>query len=91
MAVTDAKRRVTRERLIEGRLMTCPRCREKHDILRYVPMGVIEEFADETNPIYKCPTCRWVFSPALSEDELRMFFGLQPLDIAESNQGRATS
>ncbi len=44
--------------------MRCPRCKEKHDILAYVPMAQIEEFADETNPIYKCPDCRWIFSPA---------------------------
>lgn len=69
MAVAaDAKRR---ERLINGRHMTCPRCREKQDILRFIPMGMIEEFQDETNPIYKCPLCRWVFSPALTLDEFR--------------------
>jgi uncharacterized C2H2 Zn-finger protein len=44
--------------------MKCPRCKEIHDILKYVPMGQIEEFLSETNPIYKCPKCRWVFSPA---------------------------
>jgi transposase-like protein len=43
--------------------MVCPRCRVEHNVLRYVPMGMIEEFRDETNPIYKCPSCRWVFSP----------------------------
>jgi uncharacterized Zn finger protein len=70
MAVaTDAKRR---ERLIDGRYMTCPRCREKQDVLRYVPMGIIKEFASETNPIYKCPGCRWVFSPALTMEEIKM-------------------
>jgi uncharacterized Zn finger protein len=69
MAVApDAKRR---ERLIDGRYMTCPRCREKQDILRFIPMGIIEEFQDETNPIYKCPECRWVFSPALTLSEFR--------------------
>jgi rubredoxin len=51
-------------RLIEGRLMICPRCKRKHDILAYIPMEQIEEFAAETNPIYKCPSCRWIFSPA---------------------------
>ena len=44
--------------------MRCPRCRKQHDILRYVPMEQIEEFVTETNPIYKCPSCRWIFSPA---------------------------
>lgn len=44
--------------------MTCPRCREQHDVLQYVPMGMVEEFKDETMPVYKCPSCRWIFAPA---------------------------
>lgn len=43
--------------------MTCPRCRGQHDILQYVPMMQIEEFAEDTVPVYKCPTCRWIFAP----------------------------
>jgi hypothetical protein len=46
-------------------------------------MGVVEEFADETNPIYKCPLCRWVFSPALTLDEFRaMVEAFQTRDTA---------
>lgn len=56
--------RRTRTPLIEGRKMRCPRCRKQHDILQYVPLMEIQEFASETNPIYKCPACRWMFSPA---------------------------
>lgn len=26
-------------------------------------MGMVEEFKNETNPVYKCPSCRWIFSP----------------------------
>lgn len=52
-----------RKALIEGRTMTCPRCKGRHDVLRYVPLKQIEEFVHETNPIVKCPTCRWIFSP----------------------------
>jgi len=26
-------------------------------------MRLIEEFAPETTPIYKCPSCRWIFAP----------------------------
>jgi len=63
-------------RLIDGRYMTCPRCRQKQDILVFVPMAIIEEFKDELNPIYKCPICRWVFSPALTIEELKMMFGI---------------
>jgi rubredoxin len=44
--------------------MICPRCETEHDILQYVPMEQIEAYAEETNPVYRCPTCRWVFSPA---------------------------
>lgn len=86
MAVaSDAKRRDeepgkrvdrNRERLIDGHQMRCPRCRVKNDLLRYVPMGMIEEFRHETNPIYKCPECRWVFSPALTIEELKAMFGI---------------
>jgi len=53
-----------RRRLIEGRNMVCPRCKKPHDILQYVPMQLIEEFAEETTTIYKCPDCRWCFAPA---------------------------
>jgi uncharacterized protein with PIN domain len=71
---SDAKREEQatprKPRLVEGRFMRCPRCKRKHDVLRFVPMGVIEEYVDETNPIYKCPSCRWVFSPALTLSEL---------------------
>lgn len=88
MAVTDAKRRHRQassesHRLIDGRNMRCPRCRRLNDILRYPPMARVEEFAAETNPIYKCPECRWVFSPALTENELRLFFGHEPLEEFE--------
>lgn len=43
--------------------MVCPRCKRQHNILQYVPMGMVEEFKTETNPVYKCPSCRWIFSP----------------------------
>jgi hypothetical protein len=39
-------------------------------------MGIIEEFRAETNPIYKCPGCRWLFSPALTIDEVKSMFGI---------------
>lgn len=44
--------------------MTCPRCREHIDILRFIPMGMVEEFKEDTVPVYKCPLCRWIFAPA---------------------------
>lgn len=60
---TNARRR-PRTPLIEGTKMRCPRCKKLHNILQYVPLQEIEEFKVETNPIYKCPSCRWMFSPA---------------------------
>jgi DNA-directed RNA polymerase subunit RPC12/RpoP len=61
----------TKRRLIEGRLMRCPRCKQQHDVLQYTPMRMIEEFATETTPIYKCPNCRWLFAPCLDEEIIR--------------------
>lgn len=49
--------------LIEGTRMRCPRCKRLKNILEFVPMGQAEEFKEETNPVYKCPDCRWIFSP----------------------------
>ncbi len=51
--------------------MRCPRCKQQHDILQYVPMRMIEEFARETTPIYKCPNCRWLFAPSIDEEIIR--------------------
>lgn len=35
-------------------------------------MGQIDAFMTETNPVYRCPNCRWIFSPGLSlKDRLR--------------------
>jgi hypothetical protein len=56
--------RLKRRKLTDGRRMICPRCKRQHDILDYHPMMQIEEFVDETTPVYKCPRCRWVFAPA---------------------------
>lgn len=46
--------------------MTCPRCKQKQEILSFVPLQQSEEFVQETNPVYKCPRCRWIFSPSES-------------------------
>lgn len=55
-------------RSLDGRLhMICPRCRKERDILAFTPMELIEEFADQCTPLYKCPKCSWIFAPA-SED-----------------------
>lgn len=59
-----ANTQTARQTLIVGTKMRCPRCKNLHDILDYRPMAQIEEFASETNAVYKCPSCRWIFSPA---------------------------
>lgn len=51
-------------RLVNGRKMTCPRCKHPRDVLDFVPLMTVEEYAHETTPVYKCPGCRWVFAPA---------------------------
>jgi hypothetical protein len=86
--IPDVKRRDV-SRLIEGRNMRCPRCKEANDVLRFVPMGMIDEFADETNPIYKCPECRWIFSPALTPTELLHAFGISQEDLVRHQHREA--
>lgn len=44
--------------------MTCPRCKDEHDVLQYRRMMTIEEYEHETAPIYKCPKCNFMFAPA---------------------------
>lgn len=63
MIKVAANQRIKRRPLVNGRMMTCPRCKRDHDILRYIPLIQIEEYSAETAPIYKCPHCRWVFAP----------------------------
>lgn len=49
---------------IRGHEMICPRCKRYHDILAYIAMKQIEVYEDDTAPVYKCPSCRWVFAPS---------------------------
>jgi rubredoxin len=44
--------------------MICPRCKKSSDILSYIRLETIEEFARETTPVYKCSFCKWIFSPS---------------------------
>lgn len=60
----EAKRGKARRPMIVGTKMRCPRCKGLHNLLQYVPLMQIEEFESETNTIYKCPSCRWIFSPS---------------------------
>lgn len=63
--VADAKRRKN-SLIVDQRYMRCPRCRREQDILAYQPMGMVEEFREETVPVYKCPSCHWIFAPVLN-------------------------
>lgn len=63
VAVAEAQPQERIRLIPDARNMVCPRCKKKHDILRYKPLDQIEEFAHETNPIYQCPSCNWKFSP----------------------------
>lgn len=67
--VTNVMRR-KRNPLIVGNKMRCPRCKKLNNILAYVPLMEIEEFQEETNPVYKSPCCRWIFSPAPHVSEI---------------------
>lgn len=53
-----------RKKLIDGHRMTCPRCKNPHDILQYTRMQTVEEYELELTPIYKCPSCKFMFAPA---------------------------
>jgi rubredoxin len=56
--------------IVDGRKMRCPRCKKPHDILEYVPLMQIADYACDTVPIYKCPKCRWIFAPAPAVTEI---------------------
>lgn len=48
--------------LLNGRFLTCPRCEVTQDILTYVPLQEISEYAAQTQPIYKCRNCKFLFA-----------------------------
>lgn len=50
--------------------MICPRCKVYQDILAFVPLQQIEEYAEETNWLTKCPDCHFIFSPRLENPVL---------------------
>lgn len=68
MAIAPEAPPTQRKRLINGRKMTCPRCKEERDILAFMRMEEIVEYEHETTPIYKCPRkyggCGWQFAPS---------------------------
>jgi DNA-directed RNA polymerase subunit M/transcription elongation factor TFIIS len=56
--------------LIRGTKMVCPRCKKEHNVLHFVPLLQIEEFAEDTTPIVKCPSCKWLFAPSFRASEV---------------------
>lgn len=72
-SVADAKRSAEERLIVDERHMRCPRCREVQDVLSFIPMGVIEAFSTETNPIYKCRLCHWAFSPREAPSEVGLY------------------
>jgi len=51
------------KRLVIGGKLTCPRCKKLQPLESYMRMLESPEFESETNPIYKCSLCKWIFSP----------------------------
>lgn len=54
--------------LLNGRFLTCPRCKQEASVEEYLRLGEAEEFKTETVPVYKCPMCKWIFSLAVPND-----------------------
>ncbi len=50
------------ESLFHGRYLTCPACQKEQDILSYVPLRIVEQFAHELVPPLRCPNCNHVFA-----------------------------
>ena len=76
---TDAMRR--EQSLIVGGKLQCPRCGTVADILSYFVFDRPEPFGDDLNVVYKCrarvrqksgkvESCRCIFSPGLTTEEL---------------------
>jgi hypothetical protein len=59
----EFRRPQIQRKLMSGTRMRCPRCKRQQDVLTFVPLALIEEYADETCIIYKCSLCRWLFAP----------------------------
>jgi len=51
--------------LLNGRFLKCPRCKQDHSVEEYLRLREAEEFKTETSPVYKCPSCKWIFALAL--------------------------
>jgi hypothetical protein len=69
--------------------MLCPRCKAYHNVLDYVPMKMIEDYASDTTPVYKCPKCRWIFAPAEPLVIVSTQFELPAPEIAQTKEAVA--
>lgn len=67
------------KRLIVGSKMHCPRCKKLQPVLSFMRMEESPEFESETNPVYKCSLCKWIFSPGDPNLLLRLLNELQEL------------
>lgn len=61
---------VEKESLMQENLLKCPRCKNFHSVEQYQKLKEAEEFDHETVPIYKCPSCKWIFALAIIPPEL---------------------
>lgn len=43
--------------------MICPRCQERSNLLNFTKLNQVNSEHYNTVPIYKCPSCRYVFAP----------------------------
>lgn len=50
------------ESLFHGRYLTCPACQKEQDILTYVPLRIVEQYAHELVPPLRCSACNHVFA-----------------------------
>lgn len=52
--------------LLNGRFLKCPRCEQESDLLAFIPLAEIPKYAAFTQPIHKCPKCKWVFALSIA-------------------------
>jgi uncharacterized protein YbaR (Trm112 family) len=53
---------VNNKNILQGTKLVCPRCKKPQDLLNYTRLQEIEEYSQETVPIYKCSLCKWMFA-----------------------------
>lgn len=58
-------------RLVVGNRIRCPKDGILRNMFAYKTFEVVPEFADELNPVLKCP-CGHIFSPGSNTDEMSL-------------------